>query len=86
MNHNSERWNKIMKTNRSQSCGILQGPMQSETTLNTKLILIHEVNSKGIIPPTLYFCALFTFQIIRAHFNVKYILYFAYSILCIYKT
>lgn len=60
--------------------------MQSETTLNMKLILIHEFNSKGIIPPTLYFCALFTFQNIRADFNVKYNLYFAYSILLIYKT
>lgn len=75
-----------MKAKCSQPCGILQDPMQSETTLNTKLILIHEFNSKGIIPPTSYFSALFTFQNIRAHFNVKYILYFAYSISLMYKT
>lgn len=58
----------------------------SETMLNTKLILIHEFNSKGIIPPTLYFSALSCFQIFIAHFNVKYIFYCAHRISFLYKT
>lgn len=75
-----------MKTKCSQPCGILQDAVQSETKLNMKLILIHEFNSKGIILPTLYFRALSSFKIFIAHFNVKYILYFAYSISLMYKT